>query len=147
MYDEDRLFIPLPRADCMRLLSSVRLGRVVYTDGALPAITPVNFAVDDGAIVFRTAPGSTLAVATQNAVVAFEADDIDADSHDGWSVVVTGVADGVPEPGRLAHRTRRLSPWAPGNRTHFVRIVPSTVTGRRLVRSGPIESHSGTFGP
>jgi nitroimidazol reductase NimA-like FMN-containing flavoprotein (pyridoxamine 5'-phosphate oxidase superfamily) len=107
----------------------------------------VNFAVDDGAIVFRTAPGSTLAVATQNAVVAFEADDIDADSHDGWSVVVTGVADGVPEPGRLAHRTRRLSPWAPGNRTHFVRIVPSTVTGRRLVRSGPIESHSGTFGP
>jgi hypothetical protein len=148
MYDEDRMFIPLPRADCMRLLSSVHVGRIVYTDGALPAITPVNFAVDDEEILFRTSPGSTLALATQDAVVAFEVDEFDEINHDGWSVVVTGVASGVSDANDVLRvRTLGVRPWVPGDRSHYVRIAPSTITGRRLIRRGPIESHTGTFGP
>ena len=36
----------LDREDCLGLLASVPLGRVVFTDRALPAIQPVNFVLD-----------------------------------------------------------------------------------------------------
>ncbi len=47
----------LGRAECVALLRSAPVGRVVYTDQALPAIQPVTFVLDgDEAVVVRTAP-------------------------------------------------------------------------------------------
>jgi nitroimidazol reductase NimA-like FMN-containing flavoprotein (pyridoxamine 5'-phosphate oxidase superfamily) len=123
----------LPDAECLRLIASVPVGRIVYTLRALPAVEPVNFAVHDGDIVFRTEPGGQLAAAVRQAVVAFEADELDFARRDGWSVTIVGTAREVTDPADVARlRQIGLSPWAPGEREHFVRITPGIITGRWL---------------
>jgi nitroimidazol reductase NimA-like FMN-containing flavoprotein (pyridoxamine 5'-phosphate oxidase superfamily) len=123
----------LPWAECLRLLATVPVGRIVYTRQALPAVEPVNFAVDAGTIVIRTDPSGKLAAAAARAVVAFQADNLDFTTRSGWSVTVVGhceeVAD-ADEAARLAGL--RLHSWAPGSRDHYLRITPGMVTGRRL---------------
>ncbi|MGH3270890.1 MAG: pyridoxamine 5'-phosphate oxidase family protein [Trebonia sp.] len=123
----------LSREQCLRLMGQVPLGRIVYTRQALPAVELVNFALDDGDIIIRTGSGGKLAAATRGAVVAFEADSVDAATHEGWSVTVIGYAEAVVDSGAI----RRLElidlvPWAPGKRDHFIRIAPTIVNGRRL---------------
>jgi len=123
----------LPRAECLRLLASVQIGRISYTRQALPALEPVNFAVHDHAIVIRTDAGGKLAVATSRAVVAFQADDLDAALGSGWSVTVIGRCEEVTDTGDLARLDALgLASWAPAGRDHFIRIPPAIVTGRRL---------------
>lgn len=124
----------LAEAKCLDLLAAHEVGRVGITIGALPAIFPVNYAVVDGDIVFRTAPGSKLAAATRNTVVAFEVDDYDSADRSGWSVLVIGRADVVHD---LDVTFRVLAtgpePWAAGQRTSIVRISPDFVSGRRII--------------
>ena len=123
----------LDEADCWRLLGQVPIGRVAVTLGALPAIFPVNYALDGDSIVFRTGEGTKLAAATQRAVVAFEVDRFDPMEHTGWSVLVVGMARAVTdddERGRLARLP--LAPWAGGCRDDFVRIGVEFLSGRRI---------------
>ena len=123
----------LSRAECLRLLATASIGRISYTRQALPAVEPVNFGLQDGAIVIRTDAGGKLAAATRLAVVAFEADDLDPVLRSGWSVTVIGRCEEVTDAGDVAGLDRLgLESWAPGTRNHFIRIVPAIVTGRRL---------------
>ncbi len=127
----------LSREESLALLASVPVGRVVYTDRALPAILPVNYVLDDDSVVFRTGAGSKLAVATREAVVAFEADSFDEATRSGWSVMVLGrsrVVEDAEEIDRLAKLDLRT--WVPANRQHFVKIEISQVSGRRLQPQG-----------
>ncbi len=123
----------LPRDECMALLREHSVGRVAYTDHALPAITPVNYAMDGDTVVFRTAAGTRLAEGTRDAVVAFEVDEFDTVVREGWSVVVVGVASQIT---RTSDSLRAIelvvAPWAGGERNHFVRITPTFVSGRRV---------------
>ena len=133
MSDNGSGFDVLSRTEFLRLLASAKVGRVVYTEGALPAVTPVNFALDWTVVVFRTATGSPLARATERAVVAFEVDRIDEDSQGGWRVVLTGVAEPVSGTSEsLRVEELGLVSWAGGERSHYVHIVPAVVTGRRI---------------
>lgn len=119
--------------ESLKLLTSVPVGRVAFTDRALPAIQPVNFVVDDEAIVFRTGAGSKLAAATREAVVAFQADMFDSDAQTGWSVMAVGRASRVTDDTEIARLSLLpLRPWAPGTRDHFVRIDLATISGRRI---------------
>jgi uncharacterized protein len=123
----------LDAAECRRLLGSVPIGRIVFTDQAMPAVQPVNFLVHEGAVVFRTGEGSKLAAASRNAVVAFEADDIDREYQRGWSVVVVGRAEEVTEPSLRQRLTDLpLRPWASGVRDHVIRIPIEIIYGRRI---------------
>ncbi|GHD97183.1 MULTISPECIES: pyridoxamine 5'-phosphate oxidase family protein [Streptomyces] len=125
----------LERQECLRLLAKAPVGRIVHTRHALPAVLPVNFGLDgDGAVLLRTSAASELARAVDGAVVAFEADEVDPLAHSGWSVVVTGPAAVVTDPGEH-RRLVRGGPrsWAPSPREVFVRIEPELVTGRELV--------------
>ncbi|MFF4837509.1 pyridoxamine 5'-phosphate oxidase family protein [Streptomyces sp. NPDC001315] len=134
MYANDG-FRELDRQECMRRLAKVPVGRIVYTRQALPAVLPVNFCLDhDGAVLLRTAAFSALVSAIDGAVVAFEADEVDAAAHSGWSVVVTGAATLVSDSAEHA-RLLRTGPrsWAPAPHEVFVRIDPELVTGRELV--------------
>ncbi|MFD7475276.1 pyridoxamine 5'-phosphate oxidase family protein [Streptomyces sp. NPDC059837] len=54
-----------------------------------PAVVPVNYDVIDGAIVFRTAPGSVTASVVDEEV-AFEVDRVDEARSMGWSVLAVG---------------------------------------------------------
>lgn len=128
-------FRELDRQECLRLLAKVPVGRIVYTRQALPAVLPVNFCLDhDGAVLLRASVASGLVSAIDGAVVAFEADEVAADTHSGWSVVVTGAATLVTDPAEHA-RLLRTGPvsWVPAPQEVFVRIDPGLVTGRELV--------------
>jgi len=123
----------LRREDCLRLLASATLGRIAITAGALPTVLPVNFRLVGDQIVFRTGAGTKLDAATQNAVVAFEVDDIDPVWHTGWSVVVTGVAREVTEPDELTRiEVSSIPHWAPDRADRIVAISTEIITGRRI---------------
>ncbi|MFP8959724.1 pyridoxamine 5'-phosphate oxidase family protein [Streptomyces nanhaiensis] len=127
-------FRELDRQECLDLLAQVPLGRIVYTENALPAVLPVNFFLDrDQAVVLRTSGASRMARAVDGSVVAFEADRFDESTRSGWSVVVTGRASKVADPGE-AERLSRSGPlsWAPIEDGVYVRIEPELVTGRVL---------------
>ena len=121
---------------CLALLGSVPFGRVVFTHRALPAIRPVNHIVDNGNIIIRSSLGSGITGAVgDGTVVAYEADQIDAESRTGWSVVVTGMARLVKDPEDLARYEQLLEPWVDGRKDCVIRIPADLVTGYQLVRS------------
>lgn len=95
---------------------------------------PVNYRIVDGEVVLRTAIWTQLyATAMQRRWVAFEVDAVDPLWEDGWSVLVRGPAREVTDPERIHHlRTLPLRAWVSVERTRYVTISPSKVTGRRL---------------
>ncbi|MBN2623445.1 MAG: pyridoxamine 5'-phosphate oxidase family protein [Acidimicrobiales bacterium] len=124
--------------ECRRLLGGDVVGRLAIVDGGTPVVFPVNYVLDGDAVVFRTAPGTKLAVGPRGAV-AFEIDDIDRTTRTGWSVLVTGRLEEVTEfDGATLERVKQLpvEPWSGGDTPHWMRLVPSRVTGRRIVGDG-----------
>jgi uncharacterized protein len=127
----------LTKSECFQLLAHEHLGRVAVVDDLGPVVFPVNFVLDRHMVVFRTDAGTKLEVACRGSRVAFEIDGTDAAAHTGWSVVVRGEAIEVTDPAELARLRRRpLDPWAPGDKAHFVRILPAALTGRRISAPG-----------
>lgn len=123
----------LSREECVRLLAAQSIGRVGINVSALPVIFPVNFALLDGDVVFRSSPGSKLTAAVERAIVAFEVDNADAMFHSGWSVLVVGPAHEITDPAELALAERLpLTAWAPGAKGHFIRIRSEIISGRRI---------------
>ncbi|MCF2526078.1 pyridoxamine 5'-phosphate oxidase family protein [Yinghuangia soli] len=123
----------LSAAEALRLMAGVPVGRVVFTEGALPAIRPVHFVLDDGGIVFRIVGAQRLADGLHNTVVAFQTDEYQADRGDGWTVTATGHATRITDQDEIARLARQLPlPWS--DRGHMFRIEPELVTGRRLTR-------------
>lgn len=123
----------LTRDECLDLLASGQIGRVAVSIAALPAVLPVNYALLDGAIVFRTEAGTKLSAATTNTVVAFEVDHTDDTDRVGWSVMVVGPASEITSAETLARaRSLPLDSWVDGE--HFVRVEVERISGRRLVR-------------
>ncbi|MGD3110662.1 pyridoxamine 5'-phosphate oxidase family protein [Streptomyces sp. YGL11-2] len=124
----------LDQQECLRFLTLVPIGRIVYTHDALPAVLPVNFSLDqDHAVVLRTSPLSRMARAVDGAVVAFEADWFDEAAQSGWSVIVIGRATLVADR-REQERLRAvgLRSWVAVAEDAFIRIAPELVTGRLL---------------
>ncbi|MBO0830235.1 MAG: pyridoxamine 5'-phosphate oxidase family protein [Streptosporangiales bacterium] len=129
-----QVFEELDREECMRLLASVPVGRLVFTTGGLPAIQPVNFALEGVRILFRTREGSKLVAIRAGTVVGFEVDEIDASAGVGWSVTVVGEARILAEPEAARYRDGAVTTWASGARDEIVAISTPLVTGRRLVQ-------------
>jgi uncharacterized protein len=118
---------------CLRLLTTVPVGRVsFFADGEI-VVLPVNYVMDGQDPVFMTARGSKLSAAEGQAVVAFEADAYDEQTRSGWSVLVNGRAFAVYEDAEI-HRLNGLGlhPWvATAIRPFWIRIRPTSVSGRR----------------
>ncbi|MBO7934587.1 MULTISPECIES: pyridoxamine 5'-phosphate oxidase family protein [Streptomyces] len=127
-------FRALDRQECLRMLAKVPVGRVVYTRQALPAVLPINFSLDtDASVLLCTSPGSDLVHAIDGVVVAFEADEFNAATRSGWSVVVTGRAGVVTDPAEHERLTQTgPTSWMPLRDVVFVRIESEMVTGREL---------------
>ena len=124
--------------DCFALLKSVPVGRIGFLAGGEVAILPVNFLVDGQDVVFRTAAGSKLCAVEVGQYVGFEADSYDAGTATGWSVVVNGLAeviDSADEAGRLD--ALGLASWGGGADRVWMRIRPSSISGRRIAEASP----------
>jgi nitroimidazol reductase NimA-like FMN-containing flavoprotein (pyridoxamine 5'-phosphate oxidase superfamily) len=133
----------LTKSECFALLSGVRLGRVAVVDDQGPVVFPVNFILDRHMVVFRTDEGTKLDAAARGSRIAFEIDGTDEAARTGWSVLIRGEATEVTDPAELARlRKLRVSPWAPGAKTHYVRILPAKLTGRRIWAPGGSEPRS-----
>jgi nitroimidazol reductase NimA-like FMN-containing flavoprotein (pyridoxamine 5'-phosphate oxidase superfamily) len=134
----DRVLEELDQDQCLKLISPGGIGRIAYTGRFGLALLPVNYTLQDGAIVFRTAEHGPLdedlrtGVTNADYKVAFEIDDIDPDARRGWSVLIQGPAHHVTGAGEEAVRQAGVESWAPGDRELFVRIVPTRITGRRV---------------
>jgi uncharacterized protein len=138
----DPVLTVLSREQSLRLMATAPVGRIIYTRHAMPAVELVNFIVDAGDIVIRTAPSGKLLAAIQGTVVAFEADHYDPVTRSGWSVTAVGHAREVTDPADIGMlRTAGPHPWAPGDHPYFVRITPGQLTGRYLsaADTGPAE--------
>lgn len=122
---------------CWQLLAQKNVGRLaVWVDDG-PDIFPVNYRIEDETLVLRTAPGLKLAAATVGGGVAFEVDALDELHHTGWSVVVGGTAMEVTEPQELVELERLLvEPWVGGTKSHYLRVVPTRISGRQLPGGG-----------
>jgi len=133
-----RQALELTEGECWQLLKSASLGRVVFTHHAMPAIRPVNHLVDGQTIIIRSHLGAAIvsragAGAGDGTVVCYEADDLDATRHTGWSVIVTGLARLVREPAAIERYERALEPWIAGQMDHVISIEPRLISGIRLV--------------
>lgn len=123
---------------CLALLSQSHLGRLAFIDsvGVLPIIVPVNYVLHAGSVVFRTDEGSKLSAAVRGAPVAFEVDGLDEVRGVGWSVVVRGHGEEITDAASLdSLRQAPPLPWAPGEKSHYVRVTASKVAGRRITRT------------
>jgi hypothetical protein len=128
----------LDEDEARALLCLGEVGRVGITIGALPAIFPVNYRVVDGAILFRTSPGSKMSAAVAGAVVAFEVDDYQLADRSGWSVLAVGPAEVVHDIAVAFQVVEAgLEPLAGADRrTTIIRIQPTFISGRRIVDEG-----------
>lgn len=129
----DAELVTLDESECRRLLGVRGVGRVgVYTSEG-PAIIPVNYLVAGGDIAFRTAGGTVLARAV-GTEAAFEVDRIDDVAARGWSVLAVGELEAVADAGELQDRAAATHsfPWAGGERTHWMKLTPVRLTGRRV---------------
>jgi nitroimidazol reductase NimA-like FMN-containing flavoprotein (pyridoxamine 5'-phosphate oxidase superfamily) len=121
----------LPEHECWDLLSGMTLGRLLTSVDGQPEIFPVNYVVQRRTILFRTAEGTKLISAAINNHVVFEVDDHNV--AEGWSVVVKGIARSLRTSEQIedAERAQVLS-WTSSEKTHYVRVIPEMVTGRRF---------------
>ncbi|OBI82210.1 pyridoxamine 5'-phosphate oxidase family protein [Mycobacterium sp. 1245805.9] len=125
----------LPEHECWELMSGIALGRLVTSVDGLPEIFPVNFVVQHKSILFRTAEGTKLVSTAINNRVLFEVDEHNV--AEGWSVIVRGRARSLRTDEQIQEAERaQLLPWVPSEKTHYVRVLPDLVTGRRF-RFGP----------
>jgi nitroimidazol reductase NimA-like FMN-containing flavoprotein (pyridoxamine 5'-phosphate oxidase superfamily) len=125
----------LSKDECLELLSTTTVGRLAFVGQDGPELVPVNFAVIDDHIYFRTLPDGFLSgLRNGTHPVAFGVDHHDDTFQRGWNVTVKGTIRQVEDRATinkvLSHE--RLRPWAGGVRPMVMRIDIVSVDGRRV---------------
>lgn len=130
--------------EAWQLLADASLGRLVTHFGGQLEIFPVNFAVQDRTVLFRTAEGTKLFTTLMSDEVLFEADGHNDES--GWSVILRGGAH-ILNTAEEIHAADRagLIPWVATEKLRYVRITPTQLSARRF-RFGPEPQHGGIPG-
>jgi nitroimidazol reductase NimA-like FMN-containing flavoprotein (pyridoxamine 5'-phosphate oxidase superfamily) len=130
----DRGLQSLSESECWRLLDSHDLGRVAFMIDGWPQVFPVNYAVGEGALLFRSAAGAK-ASHGPGSRACFEIDGWSELSGVGWSVMAQGTIRDISyatDRQAIALRQVRLYPAAPGVRDHLLALMVARVTGRRF---------------
>jgi uncharacterized protein len=118
---------------CWQLLRDSEVGRLAVSITDHPDIFPINYVVDRGTVVFRTAEGTKLAASVLGRAVAFEVDGYDPDRGDAWSVVLKGHATEIERMQDVFDALDLpLFPWHASPKHRFVRIEPFDISGRRF---------------
>lgn len=105
--DEDLAPEVLTEAECRWLLTRTHIGRLAFTDGALPVVLPVSFALHRDSIIIPARTDSPVISAVRGAVVAFQVDSCGlAGSGDWWSVTVVGPSRVVSDPAEVRAHDR-----------------------------------------
>ena len=124
--------VQLSQAECLRLLGSVSYGRVVFTSGALPAVRLASHLADRDQIIICASLGAAVSPGPdgRGPVVAYEADQVNADQWTGWSVVVVGRAALVTDEQLAARYRQSLRPaWANEQASQVITIAAELISG------------------
>ncbi len=134
---EDYRIVDLSPQECWEILDRERFGRLALAVHGDPDIFPINFLVDDGKLLMRTAPGTKLTELVINAAVAVETDGRDGD--EAWSVVLKGVARMVESFSETyADDAKALETWLPSDKPIYVEIAARSLSGRRFFRGSAV---------
>lgn len=124
----------LAEDECLRLLEHSKIGRLGVVVDGYPLIFPVNYALDEGVVTFRTEPGTKFEAA-QHGKVSFEVDQMTQPGRSAWSVLMLGAAS-VPatrDPSRLQRlQELDITPLDPAEKPLWVQVIPHRITGRRV---------------
>ncbi|HUB39538.1 MAG TPA: pyridoxamine 5'-phosphate oxidase family protein [Streptosporangiaceae bacterium] len=125
-------------AECRRHLADGGIGRLLFVEPARgPVAIPVNFQMDGDDVVFRTDSEGSVAAGIHQRPISFDVDHLDDALSEGWSVLLTGEARIITDSGELARAAAlNIEPWAGGDKTVYVRLTASQITGRRIRVSG-----------
>jgi len=118
--------------ECWERLATQDVGRLVTRVRDVIDIFPVNYVVDGESVVLRTAEGSKLMELVISEDVLFEVDEHTAE--DAWSVIIRGKAKRLEREAEiLAADALPLKPMVPTLKRNYVRISPSSLSGRYFV--------------
>lgn len=127
----------LTQDECWARLTGTEFGRLAYHLADEVHIAPVNYAVEEGLILFRTAEGSKLLGVVMNEDVAFEIDHIDDGDDVAWSVVARGKAHILEGDAARAADHLRLRPWVDSRKFNVVAIKVDEISGREYQLARP----------
>ena len=127
--------------ECWEFLQRHELGRLAFHLADEVHITPINYAVDHDpvtghrSLLFRTAEGTKLLGVVMNPDVAFEVDELVAET--AASVIVRGRARRLEED--EAHRAEQLPlrSWVATPKWDVVEIEVTEISGRHFELSRP----------
>lgn len=143
--NDEEVVTTLSEEECWNVLSRFELGRLALAVDGEPEIFPVNYIVDGPRVLFRTAPGSKLAELAVNPRVAFEVDDFDGTT--AVSVVLKGLATRLELQREIDLADGLgLKPWIPTLKYRWVRIAPTSISGRRFLRGPEPDRYAASAG-
>lgn len=133
-------------SEAITRLAGCRHGRLGYVDHGWPIVVPVNFVLltgdraesvlGAGDVIIRSLDGGKFEAARRHDVVCLEVDELDPATRTGWSVVVHGRLELITDAEVLrAAWDLHDEVWVDGERGHWLRLVPFTVTGREVTSS------------
>ena len=131
----------LNEAECMELLASVGLGRLVYDSRYGPIALPVVYTIDGGSIVLTTwdpviDEDLRTGIARAEYRVAVEADQSDPETREGWFVLARGAAHHLDtEAERASIIDAGLEPYVEDIPRHYIRVTPTGIWGNRIRRA------------
>lgn len=124
--------VELSTSQSLALLREAVVGRLAVLVDGEPDIFPINYLVDHGSIVFRTADGTKL-LASVDRKVAFEVDSHDPETGQAWSVVIKGMAREITRLHEVLDALDLpLFAWHASAKPRIVRIEPEQIAGRRF---------------
>lgn len=115
-------FASLDEQECRKLLAPGGVGRVAWQSDEGIMVVPVNYRMIDTRIVFHTSTLGSLAALLEPTIVGFQVDEIDAETHVGWTLLVRGTT-------RPSEGLESVS-WVPDGRRVGVAIAGEFFGGR-----------------
>jgi nitroimidazol reductase NimA-like FMN-containing flavoprotein (pyridoxamine 5'-phosphate oxidase superfamily) len=131
----------LDESECLQLIGAGRVGRLAYTGRFGPTVLPVLYKLHEGSVVFHTLQDTfteedlRTGIAGAEYQVAFEVDQYDPETLEGWVVLIVGSAHHVDtEAERASIISAGADPWPQAESEHLVRVQPWRIGGRRRRR-------------
>lgn len=124
----DDVMTELTTERCWELLRGDEFGRLAFRMADEVHIVPINYAVDEDTILFRTAGGNKLLGITMHPQIAFEIDSFGED--EAHSVTVRGTARRLEEDEEHRAEQLPLRLWVNTLKYNVVEITPIEITGR-----------------
>lgn len=129
------VFEALDEEECRALIRTAPLGRLAFTEAALPTILPVHFHLRDEEVVIASLSGSKVSSARRGDIVAFEVDGYDTATREGWTANVVGPSRLITDHADVAALDLLdFAPWTRDQDRHYIAVQIGLLRGRRLTR-------------